>query len=92
MGKKLDGEFFFLSANDLITGGVVFFSEKGWLSDKSSAVKIKNSELKKYEEISQVEEKNCNIVSPTFVEIDESGNIKKLRDRIRHEGVTVKFK
>ena len=92
MVKKLDGEFFFLSANALMTGGVVFFSENGWSNGKSSAIKIKNSELKKYIEISKVEEKNCNIVSPTFVEIDEFGNIRKLRDRIRHEGVTVKFK
>ena len=92
MGKKLDGDFFFLSANDLLTGNVVFFSNKGWSNDKSSAVKIKNSDLKKYEKISKAEEKNCKIVSPTFVAIDESGNIKMLRDKIRNEGVTVKFK
>tara|TARA_B100000886_G_scaffold339270_1_gene304244 strand:- start:614 stop:892 length:279 start_codon:yes stop_codon:yes gene_type:complete len=92
MVKKLEGDFFFLSANDLISGNVVFFSKKGWSNNKSSALKIKKSELKKYEEISKQEEKNCKIVSPAFVELNELGNIKKLRDKIRYKGVTIKYK
>ena len=90
MVKKLQGETFLLSANELRTGKVVFFSSKGWSSSSDEAIKIKLNEIHKYEEISIKEEKKCIIISPKFVELDDGGNIKTLRDKIRNSGITIK--
>ena len=30
MAKKLQGDFFYLTANDLISGAVVYFNNKNW--------------------------------------------------------------
>ena len=91
MVKKLQGETFLLSANELISGKVVFFTSKGWSSSSSEAIKIKVEEVSKYEEISIKEEKKCIIISPKFVELDNAGNIKTLRDKIRNSGITIKI-
>ena len=55
------------------------------------AIKIKVDEIKRYEEISIEEEKKCIIISPKFVELDDAGNIKTLRDKIRNSGITIKI-
>ena len=91
MVKKLQGETFLLSANELRSGKVVFFTSKGWSSSSSEAIKIKVEEVSKYEEISIKEEKKCIIISPKFVELDDAGNIKNLRDKIRNSGITIKI-
>ena len=91
MVKKLQGETFLLSANELRSGKVVFFTSKGWSSSSGEAIKIKVDEISKYEEISAKEEKRCIIISPKFVELDEAGNIKTLRDKIRNSGITIKI-
>ena len=91
MVKKLQGETFLLSANELRSGKVVFFTSKGWSSSADEAIKIKFDEINKYEEISIREEKKCTIVSPKFVELDDAGNIKTLRDKIRNCGITIKI-
>ena len=91
MVKKLRGETFLLSANELRSGKVVFFTSKGWSSSTDEAIKIKFDEINKYEEISIREEKKCIIVSPKFVELDDAGNIKNLRDKIRNSGITIKI-
>ena len=91
MVKKLQGETFLLSANELRSGKVVFFTSKGWSSSSGEAVKIKVEEVSKYEEISIKEEKKCIIISPRFVELDNAGNIKTLRDKIRNSGITIKI-
>ena len=91
MVKKLQGETFLLSANELVSGKVVFFTPKGWSSSSSEAIKIKVGEIGKYEEISIKEEKKCIIISPKFVELDDDGNIKTLRDKIRNSGITIKI-
>tara|TARA_B100000925_G_C21864009_1_gene411250 strand:- start:121 stop:396 length:276 start_codon:yes stop_codon:yes gene_type:complete len=91
MAKKPQGETFLLSANELRSGKVVFFTSKGWSSSSSEAIKIKVDEIEKYEEISIKEEKKCIIISPKFVELDEAGNIKTLRDKIRNSGITIKI-
>ena len=57
MVKKLQGETFLLSANELKSGKVVFFTSKGWSSSSGEAIKIKVDEINKYEEISIKEEK-----------------------------------
>ena len=90
MVKKLQGEAFLLSANELRSGKVVFFTRKGWSSSKCEAVKIKVDEIEEYEKISIREEQKCVIISPKFVELDEAGNIKTLRDKIRNSGITIK--
>ena len=91
MVKKLQGEAFLLSANELRSGKVVFFTTKGWSSFACEAIKIKFDEIAKYEEISIREEQKCIIVSPKFVELDDAGNIKTLRDKIRNSGITIKI-
>ena len=91
MAKKLQGETFLLSANELRSGKVVFFTSKGWSSSSGEAIKIKVEEINKYQEISIKEEKKCIIISPKFVELDEAGNIKTLRDKIRNSGITIKI-
>ena len=91
MVKKLQGETFLLSANELRSGKVVFFTSTGWSSSSSEAITIKVDEIEKYEEISIKEEKKCIIISPMFVELDEAGNIKTLRDKIRNSGITIKI-
>ena len=91
MVKKLQGETFLLSANELRSGKVVFFTSKGWSSSSSEAIKIKVGEIGRYEEISIKEEKKCIIISPKFVELDDAGNIKTLRDKIRNSGLTIKI-
>ena len=91
MVKKLQGETFLLSANELRSGKVVFFTSKGWSSSSGEAIKIKVEEINKYQEISIKEEKKCIIISPKFVELDDAGNIKTLRDKIRNSGITVKI-
>ena len=90
MVKKLQGETFLLSANELRSGKVVFFTPKGWSSSSGEAIKINVDEINKYNEISAKEEKKCIIISPKFVELDDGGNIKTLRDKIRNSGITIK--
>ena len=91
MGKKLQGDFFFLSANDLKTGEVVFLTKNGWSQTYSHAIKIHVNDIEKFEEICKKDEKECIIISPKFVELDEAGNIKTLRDKIRKSGLTFKI-
>ena len=69
----------------------MFFTSKGWSSYSSEAIKIKVDEIERYEEISIEEEKKCIIISPKFVELDDAGNIKTLRDKIRNSGITIKI-
>ena len=91
MAKKLQGEFFILSANDLRTGKVVFLSEKGWSANSNEATIIKVDQVDKFQAISDRYEKDCIVVSSKFVELDEKGNIKSLRDKIRNSGLTFKI-
>ena len=91
MGKKLQGNFFLLSANDLKSGEVVFYTNSGWDSNSKKASRIPRDKLEKYQEIIKIEEDKCLIISPEFVELDESGKIKKLRDKIRDSGATIKY-
>jgi len=92
MAKKLKGDFFFLTANDLQTGAVLFFTKKGWLCESSDAIKIPRERIEHYEKIARKYEDDCRIISPFFVELDESGGIKSLRDKIRNKGITFKLK
>ena len=91
MAKKLKGEFFFLSANELKSGKIVFYSKEGWIDDFKKATKISKEEIESYEKIYQAEETKCIIISPTFIEADKNGEILKLRDKIRINGLTIEI-
>ena len=91
MAKKLTGEEFYLSANDLTTGDVIYFAKNKWSTDFSKAIKIKRNEIEKYEEIAIDDEKKCLIIGHVFVELTEDGQIRKLRDKIRKNGLTFKI-
>ena len=88
MVKKLKGDSFFLSANDLKTGEVVYYDGNNWSKKLEKAKKFYRDEIEKYENIAKKFEKKCIIISPTFVELTNEGKIKKLRDIIRYKGLT----
>ena len=91
MAKKLRGEEFYLSANDLTTGDVIYFARNKWSTDFNEAIKIKRNEIEKYEKIAIDDEKKCLIIGHFFVELTEDGQIRKLRDKIRKNGLTFKI-
>ena len=91
MAKKLKGEQFYLSANDLISGDVIYLAKNKWSTNFNEAIKIKRNEIEKYEKIAIDDEKNCLIIGHFFVELTEDGQIRKLRDKIRKNGLTFKI-
>tara|TARA_B100001029_G_C14995841_1_gene414951 strand:+ start:850 stop:1125 length:276 start_codon:yes stop_codon:yes gene_type:complete len=91
MAKKLKGDYFYLTANDLKTGSVVYYCKNKWSSKVFDAIKISRLDLEKYEKIAQNYERKCYIVSPFFIELDEIGKIRKMRDKIRQNGITFKL-
>ena len=88
MAKKLKGDSFFLSANDLKTGSVVYYNGDDWSEKVYKAKKINRSEIEEHENIANKFEDECIIISPIFVELNDDGTIKKLRDIIRKNGTT----
>ena len=48
MAKKLKGDSFFLSANDLKTGSVVYYNGDDWSEKVYKAKKINRSEIHLY--------------------------------------------
>ena len=88
MAKKLRGELFYLSANDLKSGEVVYYSNKSWSRNLKEARIIRRDEIEEFERIAELNEKKCKIISPIFVELSDDGKIKKLRDIIRYKGIT----
>ena len=89
MAKKLRGEEFYLSANHLTTGDVIYFARNKWSTDFNEAIKIKRIEVERYEKIAIEDENKCLIVSPIFIELTEEGKIRRLRDKIRKNGLTI---
>tara|TARA_Y100001954_G_C15468850_1_gene434596 strand:+ start:201 stop:476 length:276 start_codon:yes stop_codon:yes gene_type:complete len=88
MAKKLKGNYFYLSANDIISGSVLYYNSDGWSKSVEEAFKISRKDLDKYEKIAEDYENKCIIISPSFVELNENGEISKLRDKIRKNGIT----
>ena len=85
--KKLKGDLFIYSANRLKDGKVVFWSKKhGWVEKSKGSTLIKKSEIENYKEIVSKDELNCLIISPYLVEVDQNGQIVKLREKIRDIG------
>ncbi len=91
MVKKLKGEQFYLSANDLTSGDVIYLSKNKWSTDFNKAIKIRKDDIEKYEKIAVEDENKCLIIGPFFVELTENGQIRKLRDKIRKNGLTFKI-
>ena len=91
MVKKLKGEQFYLSANDLTSGDVIYLSKNKWSTDFDKAIKIRKEDIEKYEKIAIEDENKCLIIGPFFVELTEEGQIRKLRDKIRKNGLTFKI-
>jgi len=91
MAKKLTGEEFYLSANDLTTGEVLYLTKNKWSTDFNKAIKIERNDIEKYEKIAINDEKKCLIIGHFFVELTEDGQIRKLRDKIRKNGLTFKI-
>ena len=91
MAKKLKGDFFFLSANNLKDGSVVFYSENGWTSKFEKAIRIPKNKIELFEGKCKVYEDKCIIISPTFIEIDKNGDVLSLRDKIRINGITIEI-
>ena len=89
MAKKLKGDFFYLSANELKEGGIIFYGKSGWTNEFSQAIKIPRNKIEFYESKCKGYEESCTIISPTFIEIDKNGEVLNLRDRIRIKGITI---
>ena len=92
MAKKLKGDFFYLTANDLISGHVIYLSKNKWSKYFDEAIKINRDEIETYEKIALEEKKKCMIISPFFIELTDEGKIRKLRDKIRKNGITFEGK
>ena len=91
MAKKLKANIFVYSANDLISGHVVFYSEqKGWVRDFISAKRIMKEDLGELQEKPPIDLIQNNIINPYLVELDDDGKITKLRERIRFKGINIK--
>jgi len=88
MAKKLKGEQFYLSANDLISGDVIYLTKNKWSTNFNEAIKIKRNDIEKYEKIAIEDENKCLIIGPFFIELTDDGKIRKLRDKIRKNGLT----
>lgn len=91
MAKKLKANIFVYSANDLISGNVVFYSEqKGWVRNFIFAKRIMKEELDKFQERVSMDLKQNNVINPYLVELNDDGKISKLRERIRFKGLNLK--
>ena len=69
----------------------VFYGKNGWTSEFDEAIKIPRNEIEFYEDKCKIYEDNCIIISPTFIEIDENGDVLNLRDKIRINGITIEI-
>lgn len=86
MVKKLTGDIFILSANNLFDGSVVYYCNKlGWIKDYTKATMIKKQNLEKILfKISKI-----NVINPYPIEVDDKGEIKKFREKIRSTGLNL---
>lgn len=86
MVKKLTGDIFILSANNLFDGTVVYYCSKlGWIKDHTKATMIKKQNLEKtLFKISKI-----NVINPYPIEVDHKGEIKKFREKIRSTGLNL---
>ena len=93
--KKLKSDYFIFSANRLRDGKVIFLSDlnsrKIWTEDSSAATVFKKNEIEKYNKIVMKYEKSCEIIEPYLVEVNKKGEISKLREKIRSNGLNLGY-
>ena len=93
MAKKITGDFFIYSANNLKDGKVVYYGKmNNWVKDYKNALVFCKNKLNFYEGLVSIDEKKCLIVSPYIVETTKSGEILKHREKIRSQGLKLNYK
>ena len=92
MAKKIRGNYFIFTGNNLENGNVIYFSKKKkWTKNINQAVIVKKDELQKYEKLVSLDEKNCKVLNPYFFESNVKGEIVSLREKIRLNGTNLSF-
>ncbi len=92
MAKKIRGDYFIFTGNNLENGNVIYFSKKKkWTKNINQAVIVKKDELQKYEKLVSLDEKNCKVLNPYFFESNVKGEIISLREKIRLNGTNLLF-
>ena len=92
MAKKIRGDYFIFTGNNLENGNVIYFSKKKkWTKNINQAVIVKKDELQKYEKLVSLDEKNCKVLNPYFFESNVKGEIISLREKIRSNGTNLLF-
>jgi len=92
LAKKIRGDYFIFTGNNLENGNVIYFSKKKkWTKNINQAVIVKKDELQKYEKLVSLDEKNCKVLNPYFFESNVKGEIISLREKIRLNGTNLLF-
>lgn len=90
MVKKLTGQFYIYSANDLQSGEVVYFSRNsGWVNAAKLATIFNINEILDFNKKIKDNDFNYKIVNPYLVEVCKKGRILKLREKIRLLGINI---
>tara|TARA_B100000989_G_C19517780_1_gene462564 strand:- start:507 stop:815 length:309 start_codon:yes stop_codon:yes gene_type:complete len=90
LGKKIRGDYFIFTGNNLENGNVIYFSKKKkWTKNINEAAIVKKDELEKYETLVNIDEKKCKVLNPYFFESNIKGEIVSLREEIRSQGVNI---
>ena len=88
MVKKLKGDTFYLTGNDVKSGSVIYLTKENWSNNFNKAIKIKKNDIDKYQKLANDSEAKGDVISPFFVELNDDGKLRKLRDIIRKDGIT----
>ena len=79
-----------LTANDILTGRIVWWSTRGWSEDFGRAVRASTrDEREALESIASIEELNCGVVGAVPVTLDDEGAPAGLRERRRLAGPSI---
>ena len=90
MRKKIRGNYFIFTGNNLKNGSVIYFSkDKKWTKNINEAAIVRRNELQKYEKLVSLDEKNCKVLNPYFFESNISGKTMSLREKIRAKGTNL---
>ncbi len=90
MRKKIRGNYFIFTGNNLKNGSVIYFSkDKKWTKNINEAAIVRRKELQKYEKLVNLDEKNCKVLNPYFFESNISGKTMSLREKIRAKGTNL---
>ena len=81
-----------ISANDLLNGDVVFFTEADAWSRKATAAAVYRTDAAAEDALIRAARQSGRAVGPALVDIDfgmDGGAPRRLRERIRRDGPTV---